>query len=716
MKKLTAIFIGIALAFNMSARADEGMWLLPLLEKLNIGTMTEMGLELTAEDIYSVNHSSLKDAIAIFGGGCTSEIVSAQGLLLTNHHCGYGTIQSHSSVEHDYLKDGFWAATKEDEIASPGLSVTFLDYIKDVSDRINGLLNDDMDEQERSGIISDEMSKIEEEAEIGEFQSAGVQSFFAGNKFYLLVYTRYSDVRFVGAPPSSVGKYGADTDNWMWPRHTGDFSVFRVYMSPDGKPAGHSEDNVPFEPKHFLPISMKGVTEGDFAMILGYPGGTTRFMTSYEIDRELSITHPNRIKIRGLRQELMLEDMLADEKVRIQYASKYSGSTNYWKFSIGQSKGLKDLNVKGQKEALQEKFMKWISMDPAKQKKYGQALDMIKTSTEDRIPYNYVSQYYNECLTRGSEILGFANSASGFYRQLEDKADDETIKSMAERMKNSAVRFFKNYSPPTDQKITAAMMALFAEDVPAEFHADIFATIKKKYKGDYKKFVDQMFATSVFANQDRFNAFLDNPSLKVLKKDLAYQAAVSIFTKSGEIRRDSRQFGTDLGLGQRLWVGGILEMEKDKTFYPDANFTMRLTYGTVKSYEPQDAVLYKYYTTLDGVMQKEDPNNWEFVVPPKLKELFETKDYGDYGDGDQMKVCFITNNDITGGNSGSGVINGRGELIGLAFDGNWEAMSGDIAFEPDLQRCINVDIRYVLWIIDKYAGAKHLINEMTLVY
>jgi hypothetical protein len=440
-------------------------------------------------------------------------------------------------------------------------------------------------------------------------------------------------------------------------------------------------------------------------------------MTSFEIDLELTITHPNRIKIRGLRQELMLEDMLADEKVRIQYASKYSGSTNYWKFSIGQSKGLKDLNVKGKKEALQEKFKRWIAMDPDKQKKYGEALDLIKTAVEGRSPYDNASQYYSECLTRGSEIIGFANNASGLVRVLEDKeADEESIREMADRMRRGAEGFFKDYNPPTDQKITAAMMQLFAEDVPIEFQADIFETIEKKYKGDYQKFVDKMFETSVFASQESFNNFLANPSLKVLKKDLAYQAAVSIFTKSAEIRRETRQFSSDLERGQRLWVGGILEMEKDKTFYPDANFTMRLTYGSVLSYDPRDAVHYKYYTTLDGVMEKEDPDNWEFVVPPRLKELWKAKDYGDYGYGDQMRVCFITNNDITGGNSGSGVINGNGELIGLAFDGNWEAMSGDIAFEPDLQRCIAVDIKYVLWIMDKYAGARNLIDEMTLVY
>jgi hypothetical protein len=716
MKKITLLFLSITLAFNYSAKADEGMWLLTLLEKLNIGTMTEMGLELSAEDIYSVNHSSLKDAIAIFGGGCTSEIVSGKGLLLTNHHCGYGTIQSHSTVEHDYLEDGFWAMTKEEEIASPGLSVTFLDYIEDVSDRINALLNDEMTEAERSAAISGEARKIQGEVETGPFSFARVQPFFGGNQFFLLVYTQYRDVRFVGAPPSSIGKFGADTDNWMWPRQTGDFSVFRVYMSPDGQPADYAPENVPFEPKHYLPVSMKGVKEGDFSMILGYPGGTTRFMTSFEIDKELSITHPNRIKTRGLRQELMLEDMLADPSVRIKYASKYSGSTNYWKFSIGQSKGLKDLNVKGKREVLQAKFEKWIAMDPAKQKKYGEALGLIQKSIEGEAPYAHASQYYSECLTRGSEILGFANRAGRLYSQLADKADAETIAKTAEGIKAGAEGFFKNYSAPTDQKITAAMMDLFAADVLEEFHADIFKTIQKKYKGDYKAYVDKMFATSVFASQEALNAFLANPSKKVLDKDLAFQAAQSIFTKAGEIQRDSRQFASDLSRGQRLWIDGILEMEKDWKYYPDANFTMRLTYGSVKSYEPKDAVIYKYYTTLDGVMEKEDPNNWEFVVHPKLKELWEAKDYGDYGDGDEMKVCFITNNDITGGNSGSGMINGRGELIGLAFDGNWEAMSGDIAFEPDLQRCIGVDIRYVLWIMDKFAGAGHLVNEMTLVY
>jgi len=715
MKKLFTLFLGISLIFSTTARADEGMWLLPLIQKLNIGKMTELGLQLTAEDIYSINQSSIKDAIVIFGGGCTGEIVSPQGLLLTNHHCGYGAIQSHSSVDHDYLTDGFWAMSLDEELATPGLAVTFLNYIQDVTERINAKLNSNMTEAERAQAIRDESRKIQTEIAADDFTRVQVQPFFGGNQFFLLVYTIYRDVRLVGAPPSAVGKFGADTDNWMWPRQTGDFSIFRVYMSPDGKPAAYAPENVPLAPKHYLPVSMKGVTEGDFAMVMGYPGGTTRYMTSYEVEDVLSITHPNRIKIRGVRQELMLEDMLADAKVRIQYSSKYSGSTNYWKFSIGQSQGLKRLKVKDDKKALEDQFAAWIAMDPQLQAKYGEAVKLIKTSLEAQAPFNHASQYMAECLTRGIEIFSLANQFSRM-EELLNKGDMEQAKKMAEQVKRNLDGFYKDYSAPTDQKIAAAMLKLFAEDVAPQYHPDIYAFIQKKFKGDYKKFADAMFATSIFADQNKLMAFLDNPSKKVLSKDLALMAAKSVFAKAGELRNEMGRFSTDLAKGQRLYMAGLMEMQPDRVFYPDANFTMRMTYGSVLSYDPMDAVHYKYFTTLDGVMEKEDPNNWEFVVPAKLKELYEAKDYGPYGEGDVMKVCFITNNDITGGNSGSPVINAKGELIGLAFDGNWEAMSGDIAFEPDLQRCINVDIRYVLFIMDKYAGAKHLIDEMTLAY
>lgn len=693
------------------------MWLLPLIQKLNIGKMTELGLQLTAEDIYSVNHSSVKDAIVIFGGGCTGEIVSPQGLLLTNHHCGYGAIQSHSTVEHDYLTDGFWAMSKTEELPTPGLSVTFLDYLTDVTDRVLAGVNDNMTEAERNNATRDASQKIQDEIKTDKFHFARVQAYFGGNRFYLLVYTRYSDVRLVGAPPSSVGKFGADTDNWMWPRQTGDFSVFRVYMSPDGKPADYAAENVPLKPKHYLPVSVKGVKEGDFSMILGYPGRTTRYMTSFEVEDVLKYTHPNRIKIRGAKQEIMLADMLADPKVRIQYSSKYSGSTNYYKFSIGQAASLKRMKVADQKRELEDQFTKWIAQDPGLQKKYGNALNLIKTSIEGRGVLNSVSQYYQECFQGGSEIIGLAGQMGGAANNLlTNEKDPAKLKEGMQRIKGNLDAFFKNYNKPTDQKITAAMFELFCKDVADQYKPDVYNLINKKFKGCGVSFANKMFETSIFCDQAKLNAFLDNPSKKVLDKDLAFIAANSINKRSGEIRNEAGKFNADLAQGQRLWIDGLMAMQKDRVFYPDANSTMRLSYGTIKSYDPLDAVHYKYYTTLDGVMQKEDPNNWEFVVPDKLKELYKAKDYGIYGEGDVMKIGFISNNDITGGNSGSPVLNAKGELLGLAFDGNWEAMSGDIAFEPEYQRTISVDIRYVLFIMDKYAGAKHLVDEMTLAY
>lgn len=717
MKKITAFLLGIALIFSTTAKADEGMWLLPLIQKLNIGKMTELGLQLSAEDIYSVNHSSVKDAIVIFGGGCTGEIVSSQGLLLTNHHCGYGSIQSHSTVEHDYLTDGFWAMSKTEELPTPGLAVTFLDYLTDVTDRVLSKVNDNMTEAERSNAIREESKKIAEEVKTDKFHYGTVGTYFGGNQYFLLVYTRYSDVRLVGAPPSSVGKFGADTDNWMWPRQTGDFSVFRVYMSPDGNPAEYAAENVPLKPKHYLPVSVKGVNEGDFTMILGYPGRTTRYMTSYEVEDVLKYLHPNRIKIRGAKQEIMLADMLADPKVRIQYSSKYSGSTNYYKFSIGQAASLKRMKVADQKRELEDQFTKWIAQDPGLQKKYGEALNLIKTSIEGRAILNSVGQYYGECFQNGSEIIGLASQVGPFIVNLLDKEKDPAkVKEGLQRFKGALDGIFKNYNKPTDLKVTTAMFEMFCKDIEDQYKPDVYNLINKKYKGCGVTFTQKMFETSIFCDQDKLNAFLENPSKKVLEKDLAYIAANSINKKSGEIRNEAAKFNSDLAKGQRLWIDGLMHFQKDRVFYPDANSTMRLTYGTVKSYDPQDAVHYKYYTTLDGVMQKEDPNNWEFVVPDKLKELYKAKDYGIYGEGGVMKIGFISNNDITGGNSGSPVLNAKGELLGLAFDGNWEAMSGDIAFEPDYQRTINVDIRYVLFIMDKYAGAKHLVDEMTLAY
>jgi hypothetical protein len=689
------------------------MWLLPLLEQLNIGTMTEMGLKLTADDIYSLNHSSLKDAVVIFGGGCTAEIVSDKGLLLTNHHCGYGSIQSHSSPEHNYLENGFWAKSLADELPNPNLSVTFLIRLEDVTTEVTEALGD-LKDQERMAKFNEVSQKITSRVTEDTQYTASIRPFYGGNQYYLLVYEVYRDVRFVGAPPSSIGKFGYDTDNWMWPRHTGDFSVFRVYMSPDGKPAEYSPDNIPLSPKYFFPISIKGYKDEDFTMVMGYPGSTERYMTSYEIDELMKIQNPNRIKIRGARQEIIWKDMMADEKINIQYASKYSNSSNYWKYSIGQNQGLEKLNVKDKKLKEEIAFTQWINSDPSRKEKYGDALVLIKTAVSSREKQSNAAQYIQECLLRGSEILSFAGQLRQLYEAL-TSGDQEKMNEAVNRSRTGSTNFFKDYNAPTDLKVVKVMLKMFMEDIPPEYQPDYLKQVKEKYKGNYDKFVDQMFAKSIFVDETKVNAFLDKPSKKVLDKDPAFQAALSINQKFAELQQELGPYAIQLAQGSKKYIAGLMEMHPEKVFYPDANFSMRLTYGNICDYYPRDAVHYDYVTTLTGVMEKEDPNNYEFIVDPELKELYKKKNYGRYGEDGKMVVCFTTDNDITGGNSGSPVLNGNGELIGLAFDGNWEAMSCDIIFEPELQRCICVDIRYVLFIIDKFAGATNLINEMKIV-
>jgi hypothetical protein len=716
MKRFISLFIILVTGLGLKAAPDEGMWVLPLIEKLNIGKMTELGLKLSAEDIYSLNKACIKDAIVQFGGGCTAEIVSSQGLLLTNHHCGYGQIQSHSTVEHDYLKDGYWAMTKDQELACPGLSVTFLVRIEDVTDQVLVNVKAGMSEQERNSAVNEARSAIGTKAAKGTNYRADVSSFYGGNYFYLLIYERYNDVRFVGAPPSSIGKFGFDTDNWEWPRHTGDFSVFRVYSGPDGKPAPFSVDNIPFKPKYWLPVSIKDLNKGDFAMILGYPGSTQRYATSYEVDELLKIEHPNRIKIRGIRQEILMADMQADEKVNIQYASKYSGSSNYWKYSIGQKAGLERLNVKAKKQQIENQFNAWISANSDRKAKYGEALNMIRTSVEGSAEYANAQQYIRECFTRACEILNLNMVASSLINALKT-GDSNQVKDLSGRMKNYINSFYKDYNPPTDQKVMKAMLKLYRSDVPAKFHPDFYVNIvDKKFKGNIDKYVDDLFSRSVFSSEAKALAFLDKPVLKTLENDPVYLIASSISKISSEVSKSLSQFDGNLTTGHRLWIAALKEMMPDKTLYPDANSTMRLTYGTIQDYDPKDAVTYKYYTTLQGVVDKYKPGDYEFDLPQRLIDLNNKKEYGRYGSPKgYMPVCFLTTNDITGGNSGSPVINGNGELIGLAFDGNWEAMSGDIAYETELQRTIAVDIRYVLWIMDVYAGAGHLVNEMTVV-
>lgn len=716
MKKILVAALMVLAVFQVRVHADEGMWLLSLIEQVNMDEMSAMGLELTADQIYSVNHSSLKDAVgALDGGSCTSELVSPEGLLLTNHHCGYGEIQYHSSVEHDYLKDGFWAMTREEELPNEGKTITFLVRMEEVTGQVVPELNEEMSQEDRYAKIRSISNEIVSTATEGTHYEARVRSMFNGNRFFLFVTETYRDVRLVGAPPSSIGKFGGDTDNWMWPRHTGDFSIFRVYTGPDGLPADYSPENIPLKSKHYLPVSLKGYEKGDFTMVMGYPGSTDRYMTSFEIGELLEITHPNRIYIRGIKQDLMMEDMQADDKVRIQYASKYSRSSNYWKYSIGQSKGLKNLKVLEKKQKQEAAFTAWVNQNEARKELYGNALKDIQEAVSARREIQNAEQYVLETVLMGMESVTFSRALMLLERELDaEDPDPEKVNEAVERLKEYGADFYKDYNQSTDRKVMTAMIRLLIEELDDKYLPANILMVKHKYKGNIDKYVANYFKKSFMVDQDKFNAFLENPSIKAMNADPAFQAGKAS-NKFIELRGMLAELDEGFDRGSRLYLKGLIEMYPDRDFYSDANSTIRMNYGLVGDYYPRDAVLYTHYTTMKGVMEKEDPNNFEFVVEPRLKELYEAKDYGPYGRDGKLNVCFTTNNDITGGNSGSPVMNGKGELIGIAFDGNWEAMSGDVAFETELQKCINVDIRYVLFVIDKFAGAGHLVKEMTLI-
>lgn len=677
------------------ARADEGMWL-PSLIGERIDDMRAKGFRLTAEDIYSVNEASMKDAVVLFNGGCTGELISPEGLLVTNHHCGYGAIQGHSTVEHDYLTHGFWARDRSEELPNEGLWVRRLVRMEEVTDRL------------AAGETAEKI--CEEAAEKGRYRTA-IEQMYYGNQQFLFVYEQFDDVRLVGAPPSSIGKFGGDTDNWMWPRHTGDFSIFRIYASPDGAPADYSEENVPYRPPVHLPVSVKGYKPGDFTMIIGFPGSTERYKTSYEIDYTLDVANPNRIFIRGERQKLMMEDMLASDRVRIQYASKYSSSSNYWKNSIGENRGLKRQRVRERKLAEEEKFTEWANADPERRAKYGEALPLIRKAVEGSAPLRDRLQYFSEALIRGTEIIGAVGAAIPLINA-EKQVDTSRIGEIAGKLQ----AFYKDYNPPTDRKIAKRMFRLLLDSLSAEELPSCFAVIRENFGGDADAYIDYVYDNSLFASPEKAEEFLRRPDANAFLNDPAYKMRREVVKTYNALVDSIRAFDSVFYRGHRLYVAGLMAMNPDKKYYPDANFTMRLSYGQVLPYEPQDAVYYDYFTTLDGVIAKEDPQNaYEFAVPDKLKELYRERDYGPYAEKGVLPVNFITTNDITGGNSGSPVMNRKGELIGLAFDGNWEAMSGDTVFEPRLQRTICVDIRYVLFIIDRFAGDTRLIDEMTIV-
>ena len=703
MKKFKLLALALMLVVPFSAFADEGMWLLPLLEKMNIKTMKQNGCKLTAKQIYDINNSSLKDAIMIFGGGCTAEVVSGQGLVFTNHHCGYGSIQKLSSTEHDYLRDGFWAMNQSEELPAPGLTVTFIDRFIDVTDQ---MLEAEKKAEELGGRKAEEFirkfrdSLTKEAVGDNKYLNARVYSFYQGNAYYVVVSKTFRDIRFVGAPPSSIGKFGGGTDNWEWPRHTGDFSVFRIYADKDNNPADYSEDNVPYSPKKFLSISLKGYKPGDFAMIIGFPGSTDRYLTSQEvIDRRDAQNEP-RIVARTAKEDVWRAAMRADQKTNIQYASKFASSSNYRKNSIGMNETFAKLGTADRRAEEEKLFNEWASQTPERQAEYGDCIETINKAVEKRSKPYAALVYLMETLNN-VEVLQPAS------RALRAKNAEEFLKATE--------NFYKDYSPELDRKTSKVLLKTFKENVTEPTYIpQVYKTIDEQFGGSIDKYVDNIFDKTVFTTKEKAKAALDDENFDP-RKDPAVQYLMEFSTSYRPMMEEVNQDSEAFAKAKKTYMKGLLEMNGNNPIYPDANFTMRLTYGKVGGYAPKDAVTYNYYTTLDGVMQKENPDDPEFVVPAKLKELYLAKDYGKYAlPSGEMPVCFLTNNDITGGNSGSDVLNAKGELIGLAFDGNWEAMSGDIIFEPNLQRCINVDIRYVLFIIDKFGGAGYLLNEMDI--
>ena len=724
MFKKYTVLLAIYFFSVFSSLADEGMWIISLIGK-NYEDMKKQGLMLTAEDIYNINNSSLKDAVVQFGNGCTGEIVSEKGLLFTNHHCGYSYIQKHSTVYNDYLVDGFWAKDMSKELPNEGLTVKFLIRIDDVTDKVlNGVLLN-MSYAERNKIIDENKKKLIEEAEKNNKNiTAVVKSFFTDNQFFLILYKIYKDVRLVGAPPSSIGKFGGDTDNWMWPRHTGDFSVFRVYADKNNEPAEYSKDNVPYKPAHFLPISLKGMHERDFAMIIGYPGRTNRYLSSYGILQRLNVINPAIIKIRTAKINILRKRMEESREkaklaqsyeemptIHIKYATKYARTSNYWKYFIGQNKAIKRLNVAEKKQEFEKKFKEWINQTEERKNKYGNLLDKLGKTYKELDDFYKFRTYMYEAVFRGPDGIRFASKFKKLASSLEEKKD---ITPIVNELKEETKKYFKDFDLSVEVELFGELLQLFYDDINKEYWPTIFEYVEKKYGGNLRYYAEDVYKGSIFSSEKSVMNFLKKPSLKKLKSDLLYRTMISMrgcLRKFNMLNSDKM---SELGNLKRLFVGGILEMEKDKLYYPDANSTMRLTYGTVKGYKPADAVEYNYYTTLKGIAEKSYEDNPDYEVPEKLIELYNKKDYGDYDENGELRVCFLTNNDITGGNSGSPVINAYGELVGIAFDGNWEAMSGDLVFEPNLQRTIVVDIRYVLFIIDKFAGAKNIISELKI--
>ena len=697
MKRIIAIMA--ALAVSLSAFADEGMWLLPLIQQMNKKDLKEAGCKLTPEEIYAINKSSLKDAIVQFGGGCTGEMISNQGLLVTNHHCGYGSIQGLSTDEHNYLMDGFWANERAEEIPVPGLSVTFLVSMTDVTDQVESSADPEATRKEL----------IEKAQKANPGSRVVITGFYNENVYYQIVYRTYTDVRFVGAPPASIGKFGGETDNWMWPRHTCDFSMFRVYAGKDNMPADYDVDNVPYRPARSLKVSLKGTPENSYAMIMGYPGRTQRYQTAVQLQQMIA---RNRVAIdaRTVRQDIMWEAMCADPSVQLKYASKYAGSANGWKKWQGEELAFENLNIIGREEEKEAALKAWIAADPARQAKYGTPVEDIAAYIYARSKGELASSLLSEAPSRIELLSPYTSLMTGVDRSVKGGAD--TVKALADAKARMA-RFYRDYVPELDRKEAVALLTFYRERALPENYLEIpghdFATM------DIPAYVEDLFARTIFTSEDKVKA----ASYAEIAADPVAALATAINDKRTAMYKalySAEDETAAYDKARKNFTAALMEWQKDKPMYPDANSTMRLTYGHVLPYSPKDGIRYLHYTTLKGVMEKEDPTNPEFIVPDKVKKLYEAGDYGRWADADgTLHTCFLINCDITGGNSGSPVLDAEGNLIGLAFDGNWESMSSDVMFEPDLQRCICVDIRYVLWMVEKYGGASNIIKEITYV-
>lgn len=707
----------LSVSISLQVFADEGMWLLSLLSEINYSKIQEKGMELSLDELYSLDQLSLKDAIvAIDGGSCTGSIVSPDGLMITNHHCGYSNIQEHSSLENDYLKNGFWAGSLTEELPNPGKSVSFLVDVKDITDKVNEMKA----EQLKNGAERPNMMRIRRliarETVKGNHYDAEVHSMFGGNSYYLFIYETYSDVRLVGAPPSAIGNFGGETDNWEWPRHTADFTFYRVYTAPDGKPAKYSPDNIPLKSKKYLKINATGISEKDFTFILGYPGKTKRYITSFGVEEILNVSNPIQIVMRDKKLEIIRNAMNESDDVRIKYASKFSLVSNKWKYGIGQSECLKQYKTIEDKQILESQFLVWANSNKELSEEYGNVLSSISEAYKNKAAITNTVQYYNEAVLMGPQIINFSNRLKRFKKTFESKKmTEQELKKSVDRLISTYQDLYKDYDQVVDKQVFKVLFQYFVDNINREYLPQEFTAIAEEYNWDMGKLADDIFSKSIFNQYSKVKKYLESLDLNSVITDPSMEIAQSLMAKAISLNTEESKYERIIANGNKLFIKGLLEMSPEKDFYPDANSTMRLTYGTVGGYEASDAVWYNYYTTIDGVMEKYNTNRTEYNIPNRLKSLYESKDFGDYQTDGTIRTCFLTDHDITGGNSGSAVLNGKGELVGLAFDGNWEAMSSDLDFIPEKQKCINSDIRYVLFVIDKYADCQYIMNELDII-